>query len=214
VGLFYYVCKKLKMVEELIIKYSSNNERKNFWNGSKFEPLIHQTSDARGVWGEELVEKLFISAGINCVWNKDKNINQENGIWDILVDSIIKKVRLEVKTAFKDTKDDKWQHDNIYKEDYWDVIIFVDVDYDKVYFTIQQKEDIPFDFDGHKILKGRGNNGGKKSTRHLSAWKFDLNKNQIKILESHGFSFTLDMCKPDYESLNKFFIKHIIKPLN
>lgn len=199
------------MITELIEKYSTNNERKNYWKGSKFEPLIHQTSDARGVWGEELIEVLFKSAGIDCVWNKDKNIKQENGIWDIMINIKPKGKRLEVKTAFKDTSDDKWQHDNIYKEDYWDSIIFIDVDYDKIYFTIQNKEDIPFDSDGHKILKGKGNNGGKKSTRHLSAWKFDLNRKHLNILQNHGYTHELQINNPNYDSLFNFFNKHIKK---
>jgi hypothetical protein len=138
-------------------------------------------------------------------------VKQENGIWDILIKLIPTDKRLEVKTAFKDTSDDKWQHDNIYQEDYWDVIIFVDVDYDKIYFTIQDREDIPFDNDGHKILKGKGDNGGKKSTRHLSAWKFDLNRTHLGILEKHGFTYELQISNPDYESLNNFLNKHIIK---
>ena len=141
------------MIEDLIKKYSNNNKRKEFWENSKFEPLIHQTSDARGVWGEEFVEQILKLSNIDCVWNKDKNTNHENGIWDILVTNQSNNVRLEVKTAFKDTKNDKWQHDNIYKENYWDKIIFVDVDYDKIYLTIQNRDDIPFDEDGHKILK-------------------------------------------------------------
>lgn len=199
------------MIERLIEKYSYKNKRKEFWKGSKFEPLIEQTSDARGNWGEELIYTQFTSADIDCVWTKDTNVKQKNGIWDILIKLLPKDKRLEVKTAFKDTNDDKWQHDNIYEEDYWDMIIFVDVDYDKIYFTIQNKEDIPFDCDGHKILTGQGNNGGKKSTRHLSAWKFDLNRKQLGILEEHGFTYKLDINNPDYESLNNFFDRHIIK---
>jgi hypothetical protein len=203
------------MIERLIEKYSYKNKRKDFWKGSKFESLIEQTSDARGVWGEELVDMLLTSADIDCVWTKDTNVKQENGIWDILIKLLPKDKRLEVKTAFKDTGDDKWQHDKIDEEAYWHIIIFVDVDYDKIYFTIQNKEDIPFDSDGHKILKGGGDNGGKKSTRHLSAWKFDLNRKQLGILEEHGFTYKLDINNPDYESLNNFFDRHIIKnPLN
>jgi hypothetical protein len=202
-----------KMIEDLIKKYSKNNERKNYWKNSKFEPLIHQTSDARGVWGEEFVEKILKSSNINCNWNKDKNINHENGIWDILVTNQLNDERIEVKTAFKNTKDDTWQHDNIYKEDYWDKIIFVDVDYDKIYLTVQNKDDIPFDDDGHKILKGRGKNGGKKSTRHLSAWKFDLTKNQIQILEKHGLSYVLNINNPDYLSLSNFLNSFFKLPL-
>lgn len=196
------------MIEELIEKYSKNNDRLNYWSNSIFEPLIYQTSDARGVWGEEFVEKILKLSNIDCIWDKDKNTSHENGIWDILLTCNLPRVprvkRLEVKTAFKDTKSDKWQHDNIYKEDYWDTIIFVDVDYDKIYLTIQNRCDIPFDDDGHKILRGKGKNGGKKSTRHLSAWKFDLTKTQIQILEKHKLSHVIDINNPDYSSLSDF----------
>lgn len=193
------------MIEELIQKYSNLNDRRDYWSGSKFHPLIIQTSDARGVWGEEFIHILLKMAEVDSDWNKDKNVNHnDGGIWDILV---FEKIRLEVKTAFRDTQSPKWQHDNIYQEDYWDKIIFVDVDFDKVYITYQNRSDIPFGDDGHKILTGRGRNGGKKSTRHLSAWKFDLNINQIKILERYGFTFTLDINNPDYDNLSKFIKK-------
>ena len=200
------------MIEDLIKKHSTNNKRKKFWENSKFEPLVHQTSDARGVWGEEFVEQILKISNIDCVWFKDKNIKQENGVWDILVIiNQLNNIRLEVKTAFKGTKSDTWQHDNIYKENYWDKIIFVDVDYDKIYITVQNRDDIPFDDDGHKILKGKGKNGGKKSTRHLSAWKFDLTKNQLQVLERHGLSFLLDVNNPDYLSLS-VFLNSFINP--
>jgi hypothetical protein len=60
--------------------------------------------------------------------------------------------------------------------------------------------DIPFGTDKHKILN-------KQSTRHLSAWKFDLTINQIKILEKNNISFYYDYDNPDEINFKKFLTK-------
>jgi hypothetical protein len=110
---------------------------------------------------------------------------------------MIENFRTETKTATKGSKVDLWQHDNLYEELKWDKVVFIDVDLYGIYFTIQNHSDIPFNNDRHRILN-------KKSTRHLSAWKFDLTKKQLGILENNGTTFYYDWNQPNEKGFIEF----------
>lgn len=189
--------KSKNLIEKVKIVTLENSS--NIWVNSPFEFLrTTLTSDERGKWGENLAYELIKGlTDYEVIWDGDRNIKRKDGsIYDILVND----KRVEVKTATKGSKNDVWQHDNIYEENVWDIILFIDVNLYGIYFTIMNHSDIPFGTDKHKILN-------KQSTRHLSAWKFDLTINQIKTLEKHNISFYYDYNNPDEIEFKKFLTK-------
>ena len=167
----------------------------NIWVGSPFEFLQRISPDERGKWGESILSSLISNNTDYCViWNGDKNTNNSDGsIYDMLISNY----RTETKTATKGSKKDFWQHDNLYEENKWDKVVFIDVDLYGIYFTIQNHSDIPFNKNKHAILN-------KVSTRHLSAWKFDLSRKQLNILEKNGVTFYYDWITPDETGLINF----------
>lgn len=187
----------MKKINELfdVIKNDTLKNCENIWVGSPFEFLQDLSSDEIGRWGENVAYSLINElTNYKVVWDKDKNIkNRDGSIYDIFVNLY----RLETKTATKGTKSDKWQHENLYEENVWDKIIFIDVNLFGIYFTIMNHADIPFGDSKHLLLN-------KKSTRHLSGWKFDLTLNQIKKLENNGDTFYYDWNNPNEEGLKKF----------
>lgn len=189
---------KSKNLFQKVKKITLENSN-NIWKNSPFEFLrTTLTSDERGKWGENLTYELIKGlTDYEVIWDGDKNIKRKDGsIYDILVNN----KRLEVKTATKGSSNDVWQHDNIYEENVWDVILFIDVNLFGIHFTIMSHSDIPFGLDKHKLIN-------KKSTRHLSGWKFDLSINQIKILEKNSISFYYDYNNPDENEFKKFLTK-------
>lgn len=167
----------------------------NIWINSPFEFLQKVSADERGKWGEELFSEFLKKfTNYDVIWEGDRNTNNfDKSIYDILINNF----KTEVKTATKGSKKDIWQHENIYKEPKWDKLVFIDVDLFGIYFTIHSYEEMPFDKEKHKLLN-------KKSTKHLSAWKFDLTKKHMEILEKNKMTFYYDLNEPNDSKLSEF----------
>jgi hypothetical protein len=188
----------MNIVESVTDEYTSKPKKKNIWLGTPFEELVTLSPDERGHWGEKLVYTLitYLLPNIDCFWDSNKNTSNEDGsIWDILIGIF----RTEVKTAFLGTNEKSFQHENLHKDKEWDKVLFVDVVQNGIWFTVQNKSDIPFGDTLHKILN-------VKSTPHLSGHKFDLSLYRCEKLVKSGDCFFYNL--EDNEGLIKFLEFH------
>ncbi len=192
---------RMEQITQLISEYISKS-KKNFWHGSPFEPLLRLGLDERGEWGEKLIETIISCyTTMSVVWKGNKTTSREDGsIWDILISL----KRTEIKTAMRGSDKDTWQHEKIVEEPCWEKIIFLDLDYNGIWFTVQNHDDIPFGNSKHKLL-------GVKSTPCKGGWKFDLSGSRISKLEKKGYSFYYDMNNGNNDKLKEFFEFHFSK---
>ena len=127
-------------------KQESMDECKTYWAGSYFEFLKPFSLDERGKWGERLIYKLLQSSGSKSYWDGDNNTDPVDGIYDIWVLVEMLKKRVEVKTAMRGTLGESWQHEHVYgSPDIWDKLVFLDLDYDRLYLTVFDYEDMVWD---------------------------------------------------------------------
>lgn len=183
----------------------------NIWENSDFEPLTQVSSDTRGRWGEDFLQELIKDVtNFKVKWDGDSNTSNGCGsIYDILVNF----ERTEAKTAMvgynKKTqrRTNTWQHENIYKENVWDKLLLLDIEPDGFYITCIDHDDMCFGDERHPILK-------KKSTKHLSAWKFDTSRAVLKRGIENGYSIyvSVDDFKngTSKEQLREYFEKHFV----
>lgn len=188
-----------EIITNLVNEFANRSKKKDYWSGSVFEPLLAIGSDERGELGEKIIYEIFSKyTKFKVSWDGNKNIARKDGsIWDILVNIFTN----EVKTAMRGSTSATWQHEKIVEANCWDKIIFIDIDYSSIWFTVQNHSQIPFNDSKHEIL-------GKKSTYHLGGWKFDLSLRQLKILEKEGYSFEYQMDGSNLDELIAFLIRH------
>ena len=186
----------MDIVKDLLKEYVSNSKKKNFWSGSPYEGLVQLGIDERGSWGENILFSLLSKITLlNSVWDGNSNTNREDGsIWDIKIEN----KKTEVKTAMRGTSTAVWQHEKIVNDNSWEKIVFIDVDYNGIWFTIQNYNDIPFGSEKHKLLN-------KKTTPCKGGWKFDLTDKHIEKLKNNNNSFYWDGKNPDSEGFKIFF---------
>lgn len=190
----------LDTVLGIINEFVEKSKKQSYWEGSRFEPMLKLGSDERGEMGEKLINNLMIElTDLPVEWEQNQNIGRIDGdIWDILINNH----RTEVKLAMRGSTKVTWQHEKIVEEECWDKIIFIDLDYNGIWFSIQNYGQIPYGDNLHKIT-------GTKSTWHLGGWKFDLSPRKIDKLMQKGYSFYYDMDNPNKDGLSKFFNKHL-----
>ena len=161
-----------------------NTNTNNIWKGSIFESLTQESSDTRGRWGEDFLQTLI------------KDVTDFEVEWD--GDSNDKKKQKQRNT---------WQHENIYEENKWDKLLLLDIEPNGFYITCINHNDMCFGDERHPILK-------KKSTRHLSAWKFDTSNAVLKRGIENGYStyvFVDDFKNGTYkEQLREYFERHFV----
>ena len=188
-----------------------NTNTNNIWKGSIFESLTQESSDTRGRWGEDFLQTLIKDVTdfeVEC--DGDSNTSNECGsIYDILVNLN----RTEAKTAMvgydkkRQKQTNTWQHENIYEENKWDKLLLLDIEPNGFYITCINHNDMCFGDERHPILK-------KKSTRHLSAWKFDTSNAVLKRGIENGYStyvFVDDFKNGTYkEQLREYFERHFV----
>lgn len=126
------------MILQSTIDWSMDKADPSYWKGSIFEEIRELSNDERGLWGEKLVYELISQhTDMSVYWDKNKNIKQHDGKYDLMINGH----RVEVKTSFGGHSDN-YQHENIYNDAYWDKIVMVDVDRDRVYFTCINRLDM------------------------------------------------------------------------
>ena len=166
-------------------KQESISECKDYWKGSYFEFLKTFSLDERGKWGERLIHKMLQNSGLESCWDGDNNTDPEDGIYDIWVLFKMLKKRIEVKTAMRGTSQDNWQHENIYgSSDIWDKLVFLDLDYGKLYLTVFDYKDMVWD--ERNPITGRKPTLRKDS---IDAYKIDMGGASLKKTLSSGYTF-------------------------
>lgn len=188
-------------VLNIINEYSKKSKKQSYWEGSQFESMLKLSSDERGEIGEKIINDLVGElTDLPVEWEQNQNVGRTDGdIWDILINN----QRTEVKLAMRGSTNPTWQHEKIVEEKCWDKIIFIDLDYNGIWFSIQSYGQIPYGDNKHEIT-------GTKSTYHLGGWKFDLSLTKINKLKASGYSIYYDLSNPNLEELANFFNKHLM----
>ena len=191
-------------INETLINYPHTNE---VWYKSPFKGLKEVSNDDRGEWGEDFLQKLISDVTeLSVTWDGNNNTSNDDGIYDIKVN----KKRTEVKTATvgynKKTKKvtNTYQHENIYEEDIWDNLLLLDIKPEGFYITHIEYNDMCFGDEVHPILK-------KKSTKHLSAWKFDTSRAVLQRGLENGYTIYVEVNSDgtfSTENIGDFFEKH------
>ena len=183
---------------------SSYDNRNDFWQDSPFRKLTLLTNDERGRWGEKFLTELFDKIEtIQYDWDADTNTNQQDGIYDIVTKRNGVRTRIEVKTATKG-QNNSWQHENIYKKQVWDKLVFIDVDYFSFYITVIDYNNMVFD-DRHPVF-------GRKPTLRANQgdkYKFDFGKNNLQRGIDNGYTFCYSVTSPDEEGLTEFLVSKL-----
>jgi hypothetical protein len=194
----------MEIITNLIADYIQTSKKKNFWGGSPFFELLELGIDERGKFGEELVCRLLRAhTDLNCDWDGNKNTAREDKtIWDIYINLL----ETEIKTAMRGTENPTWQHEKIVQEPVWRKIIFVDIDYSGIWFTVQNHSEIPFESNKHMLL-------GKKSTPCKGGWKFDLTIKHLEKLQINEKTFYLDFYKPNFQGFTNFMVSHFTEKI-
>lgn len=173
-------------------------DKKINWEQSFFRDWKMMSSDARGRAGEELASECFFQLGIKHDWSP-KESEKTDGKYDIkaflkwLSDLISK--RVEVKTSASLTN---WQHEPIYAENVWDILITIDIDLTGIQFNILDRDTTPDNLlqilvqekCQHPSLK----KGATLRKNKEDGYKFDFSKTtaQNAIAAGIGFRFEAD----------------------
>jgi hypothetical protein len=175
--------------------------RVNLWQDSPFQKLTLLTNDERGKWGEKTIKHLIETyTDYSVDWFGDKNINQSDGTYDIIVKTSNNNYRVEIKTATRgNSKNPNWQHENLIKDEQWDKIVFLDVDLFGIYISIINFDEIDFNIK-HPIF-------GRTPTLRKNQddkYKFDFGKKQQDCGIEYGLSFFFDIRTDDTSPLRDF----------
>ena len=184
----------MKVHDVIVASTIVENDISDYWAGSTFEDVASLGADKRGQWGEDVLERVLTEIGFDVSGTGNDNTgNSDGSVFDMLVNEN----RVEVKCSISP---DNWQHENIYSENKWDKIVFVDVTYDNIYFTVLDYNEMVFDT-RHPILN-------RKPTLRQAredAYKFDFGTATLRKGLAGGITFDYDMSNPDEEGLSSFF---------
>jgi hypothetical protein len=188
-------------------------------------------SDPKGSWGEKFVKELISSlTSYVVVWHGDSNVGNANG--DVF-DMEINGYRTEVKTATSGVSNktnelsETYQHENLYGENVWDKIVFLDVLPNSFYISV-----LSYDSMSGVLLNKHHHTGskdckvcdtrkqhpifGRMATYHLNSWKFDTSRSVLNKGIDNGITIhipiTDNSISPSDEMLLKDFLtKHFEK---
>ena len=211
---------KKRNINESLIKFKDRN---TVWDRSSFKPLTRVSNDDKGEWGEDFIQNLISdTTELSVEWDGNSNTSNGDGIYDIKIN----KKRTEVKTATVGYDKEKgkitntYQHENIYDkmvknekgkwvadkdgDIVWDNLLLLDIKPEGFYLTHIEFNDMCFGDERHPILK-------KKSTRHLSAWKFDTSRAVLQRGLENGYTIYVPVNSDgtySTENIGEFFEKH------
>lgn len=191
---------------ENIYEEESNRSR---WEGSPFQKLTSISNDTRGKWGEQIIsEHLCHIEGSTVEWSQDQNINQNDGIYDIKLNinrdpDVNITHRIEVKTSIFGITN-TWQHENIYASKVWDKLIFVDVYYNGIYFTVLGYDEFNF-FEKHHVFNRKPCLRNKQTDKY----KFDFSIKNLENGIKNNLTLYYDIDKNNSEELIEFFVNRL-----
>lgn len=177
-------------IPEVIENVYEAHKSDDIWADSPFKRMKELTIDHRGKVGEQLVENalksidilpLVITETITDVNNKGDNVH-----YDLKLNNAL----IEIKTALKGSKNDSWQHENVYPSPICDISIFLDFDIQNLYISIVPNNLLPLGKDS--ILFGRKH--GTVRQNHIDVFKLDFSRTTLNTLSNanHCRSFSAD----------------------
>lgn len=198
----------IDVLKKTIADATEKLRSRDYWNGSIFEEVVELSNDERGKWGERtLFEWIRDLTDLNASWDEDKNIGNDDGVYDISIQREAggKKTRIEVKTASRGTgKKSNWQHENLYAENKWDKLVFVDFEYSKIWVTILNYSDVTFDR-RHPIFNTKPTLRNDQNDKY----KWDFRDKQMNLGVSNGHTFCYDVESLDEEKFSSFLINKL-----
>lgn len=186
------------------INEQKNKESKmNIWKNSMYKHLIKLKSNNVGIVGEMFMQEICNICNIECYIDGTKTKEIGGGIGD----GVIMNKSIEIKTAHIGTIFKTFQHE--LGESPWisNVIIFIDVDIDKIYLTIFKNFAEYIYKNGKKcdpIFPSKKITWRKKS----AAFKLDTSVKINKENVLNGYCFIIDE-NTDTRKIKEFIIKSI-----
>ena len=121
---------KIKTNVDKLINWSSN---------SKYLKIKEMSNDDTGEIGEMLLDDVFRKHKYNVVYEKAKtSLNKD---WDIEINDY----KIEIKTATIGQNSDTFQHENLFKNKNYDILILIDITGQEVYCTMGFKRNIKWE---------------------------------------------------------------------
>ena len=204
----------VETIRKLSEKYTKSTKA-DYWRGSAFEDVVKLTNDERGKWGEEvLFDWVNTHTNIPIEWDGDNNTDPDDGTYDLWTKSVewteypsyvFNKNRIEKKTSGRTLSKGRptgWQHENVYIDDKWDTLSFLDYDAnDIIYLTIVKYDQLVVD--GKFTLKIFGKEAHQRKNEE-GKYKVDFSMKSIQNGIDAGVTFKYDLNNPDDEGLAKF----------
>ena len=171
----------------------------NRWLGSEFEPIVRLSNDERGKFGEELINSIATKTNLPVVFEGDSNINNQDGVFDILINN----KRCEVKLATLDVNN-SFQHENLYADSVWDYVIFVDVVQDGIYFTVMSYDEFNVN-ERHPIFNRKPTLRKSQSDK----FKFDLSLKSMELGVNCGLTVKYNLSDDNLSDVISFLKSHL-----
>lgn len=155
----------------------------SFWDGSVFEKIAKTNNDARGelgeIWFSEWIKNLT-TLTINT--DRTNSSVKADGHYDMKINN----ARVEIKTAVRGASK-TWQHEPLYTNEFCDYVVFIDVDFDKVFLTIVHTNELPL-VERSVIFPNRMATLRKNKD---NGYKLDFSNKTISDLQKAGRCFTI-----------------------
>ena len=155
----------------------------SFWEGSVFEKIANANNDARGEMGE-----IWFSEWVNNLTTLIINTDRTNSSikLDGHYDMKINGARVEIKTAVRGASK-TWQHEPLYTNEFCDYVVFIDIDFDKVFLTIVHTNELPL-LESSVIFPNRMATLRKNKD---NGYKLDFSNKTISDLQKVGRCLTI-----------------------
>ena len=145
------------LLQEILSSYTDDDK----WIDSTFERIKRLSNTKVGDIGQDFVEKLCKSVGLNYAIPKKKSGEREkNSPWDIRIEGI----EFELKTATEDVNG-SFQFNHIrYHRDY-DALLCLGITPEEIFFSAWSKADLATSKVGRLIPMEKGTNASHKLTK-------------------------------------------------
>ncbi len=191
----------VRNIKESIAKQKKIQDERDRWKESPFKDVNDLKIDYSGKVGEDAVYEFIrdhMSDMYDVEYDGDKNINADDGTYDIKVRSKSSGVekRIEVKTARIGTSSDNFQHEGLHNG-VCDLVIFLDISFQDLYVTFIDLNSYDLR-ERHPILGTRPH--ARKETDNK--FKFDTSLSSLSRGIREGITIKLD---DDLERTIEFF---------
>ncbi len=131
------------------IKKQTNSKKKDNWKpNSKYAEIKNMSNDDTGEIGEMLLNYVFKNHEYNVIYEKSQTSLDKD--WDIEINGY----KIEVKTATIGNNANTFQHEKLYKQKTYDILILIDITSDKIYCTMGYKKNIKWENLHQRTING------------------------------------------------------------